>query len=201
MKKVFWILCLCSLFVFTSCFEIMNSITYSKGQYHFSYRFMISKELMAMHESFSIDEIMGNETIMDEMFDITYIETQYEEGVIINYSIDPKIEKEDLKKHIPFKKGNDIYIPILFSDGDPSRDVNKEDLGPTQSLLQSAKFRILIGKDIVPVANTVLLTAGNNSTLDLAVPAYDVGDMICIEIPLIDIIPAMSQYKYLRIIP
>jgi len=25
--------------------------------------------------------------------------------------------------------------------------------------------------------------------------------MICIEIPLIDIIPAMSQYKYLRIIP
>ncbi|MBO5236675.1 MAG: hypothetical protein J6B32_06165 [Spirochaetaceae bacterium] len=144
---------------------------------------------------------MGNETIMDEMFDITYIETQYEEGVIINYSIDPKIEKEDLKKHIPFKKGNDIYIPILFSDGDPSRDVNKEDLGPTQSLLQSAKFRILIGKDIVPVANTVLLTAGNNSTLDLAVPAYDVGDMICIEIPLIDIIPAMSQYKYLRIIP
>lgn len=201
MKKILWVLCLCSMFLFTSCFELMNSITYNKGQYHFSYRFMISKELMAMDESLSIDTFLGNEIIMDESIDISYIETHYEEGVILNFSIDPKTEDEILKKRIPFKKRNDIYIPILFSDGDPAEDINKEDLGPTKNFIQSAKFRILIGKNIVPTATTVLLTADNSSTLDLAVPAYDVGDMICVEIPFIDIITAKSQYKYLRFIP
>lgn len=192
----------CSVFMFTSCIEIVESLSYSNGQYNVSARIMVQKKFMLMSEITPeyVQEILGTED--DGNVNITVIETEKESGVLVRNSIKPEATSDKkMSSLLPKRKSGFVHIPLLTASAeevDFSQDIETQ---MTAMFLDNAKYRILIGKNIVPSISVALLTTEVPAVPEISVPVYDEGNMYCIEIPLLTVLERDVPFKSIKLIP
>ena len=106
------------LFLFTSCIDYVQSITYKDGKYQMYYKVTLSKVLFALgdEDPEEIFESFDEETLEDlpENVDVKPVNTDLEVGAEFTLSIDPKTTDETEKSFLPTVAGNKCFIPFLL---------------------------------------------------------------------------------------
>lgn len=208
MKKYFKFLPLLLIpFLFCSCIDYVQSISFKDGKYNLYYKVTVSKMLFAMANQ-NPDEIFdGIDNITPEDFPIeakcTNINTDLEAGIEWSIKISPTDIDDAIKPYLPSKADNKYYIPTIFaySPNDvPSlqKIPDRQTEAITNAILSSAKMRIHVSKKIVPSITSAYLETKNQEDT-LPVSFYDLGESYCFELPII-ILYATDMYKIDKII-
>lgn len=194
------------LFLFTSCIDYVQSITYKDGKYQMYYKVTLSKVLFALgdEDPEEIFESFDEETLEDlpENVDVKPVNTDLEVGAEFTLSIDPKTTDETEKSFLPTVAGNKCFIPFLLGDKDSSiADAMKSDdndaQGIAKAIMSSAKCRVLISKKVIPSIE-IAYFEGRGSQ-NYSIPVFDYGESYCLEIPFIVLFES-SMYKFGKIV-
>ena len=190
------------LFCFTSCVDYVQSVTFKNGKYQLYYKITLSKVLFAMMDQDpekvfqDFDEDALNE--FPEKGEIKAVNTDLEIGAEIILKLDPKTTDETEKEFLPKVSGNKCFIPFLLGNNDSISDSVKSDgEAMAQAMLSSAKCRVMISKNIIPVIETAYFTGKGGQ--NYSIPFYDYGDANCLEIPFI-ILFETGMYRTDRIV-
>ena len=210
MKKFsFVLLLIVPLFLFTSCFDYVQSITYKNGSYSMSYKMVVSKMLFAManQDPESVFESFDVEAMEDlpENVEFKKIDTDLDVGIMINISVDPRTDDETEKIFLPSATSNKIYIPFLLGREEiigsnrlfNSDDSDRNTQAYMDAFLSTAKSRIIVSKKIVSDVETAYFAAkdGENFPIDF----YDYGDVYSFEIPFL-VFKFNDEYRMDRIV-
>ena len=194
------------LFLFTSCIDYVQSITYKDGKYQMYYKVTFSKVLFALgdEDPEEIFESFDEETLEDlpENVDVKPVNTDLEVGAEFTLSIDPKTTDETEKSFLPTVAGNKCFIPFLLGDKDSSiADAMKSDdndaQGIAEAIMSSAKCRVLISKKVIPSIE-IAYFEGRGSQ-NYSIPVFDYGESYCLEIPFIVLFES-GLYKFDKIV-
>lgn len=194
------------LFLFTSCIDYVQSITYKDGKYQMYYKVTLSKVLFALgdEDPEEIFESFDEETLEDlpENVDVKPVNTDLEVGAEFTLSIDPKTTDETEKSFLPTVAGNKCFIPFLLGDKDSSiADAMKSDdndaQGIAEAIMSSAKCRVLISKKVIPSIE-IAYFEGRGSQ-NYSIPVFDYGESYCLEIPFIVLFES-GLYKFDKIV-
>lgn len=174
------------LFCFTSCVDYVQSITYKNGKYQIYYKITLSKVLFAMmdQDPDEIFEEFDDETLNEfpERGEIKPVNTDLEIGAEIILKLDPKTNDETEKSFLPKVSSNKCFIPFLLGNNDSiSESVKSDGEAMAQAILSSAKCRVLISKNIIPVIETAYFSGKGGQ--NYSIPVYDYGDVHCLEVP------------------
>lgn len=201
-------LCIFALVVLTSCFDSVQSISYDKGKYYWYMKFTVSKDLMELSGedtgSFFKDIDENNISKLPDSVTIKPVDTEFELGMEISAYLDPKTKNEDEKILLPTKAGNEYRILFFagcsdfFNSSDFSDSSERE---MAQMMLLFAKFRVMVGKNIIPHAEGAYFAARDNSWYgeDYKMPVYDYGNCYCVEVPC-SVLFESEQYDVSRIV-
>ncbi|MCR5698455.1 MAG: hypothetical protein K6G52_02310 [Treponemataceae bacterium] len=178
-------------FLFTSCLDYVQAISYRNGSYQIYYKFTVSRAILELSGENPAD-ILGEidaETAEDFPSNAEYknIKTDNEIGYEFRLTIDPRTTDELEKSFLPKISGNKCYIPFIvgeegnaFAQSD-YQDMESEDKELYTAFLESAKCRILVSKTIIPLVETAFFegTGGQN----YSIPVFDYGECFALEIP------------------
>lgn len=191
-----------------SCVDYIQSISYKGGKYHLYYKVTFSKILMELAEE-DVDDFMKdfNEEFVEPMpdfFSANPVNTELEVGVEFSFDIDPKNATDEEKDVLPKKAGNKYLIPFSFSNelsqADDFDSLDAESESIAMAMLSTAKFRILIAKNIIPTIETAYFKGTGKK--DFSIPFFDFGDSYCLEIPYIVFFErTMYNFNEIVIIP
>lgn len=204
MKKKACIIFLITLcFVFTSCIDYVQAISYKNGKYQFYYKITLSKLLFAMADE-DPEEIFRNfdEESLGEVpknVSINPVNTDIEVGGEFKFTIDPKTTDETEKTYLPTAAGNKCYIPFLLGENKSIADSIGSDAEDSFAIaiLSSAKCRILINKGIISSIETAYFEGKGNQ--NYSIPIYDYGENLCLEIPFI-VLSQNGMYRTDRVV-
>lgn len=201
MKKFRILLLLLIPFLFSSCVDCIQSISYKNGKYHFFYKVIFSKTLMEMSDIDS-DEIMKGVkeeqlSSLPEGIEIKKIENESEIGFSMAMDIDPKTENEDEKMVLPKVSENKVYVPFLIGESSYNEDFSEdEDLEEAKEVLAYAKSRIVIGKSVVKTIKSAYFEGEvDNYVLNVD----DLGDAFSLDVPF-SLIIENDNYNVRRIV-
>lgn len=191
-----------------SCVDYIQSISYKGGKYHLYYKVTFSKILMELAEE-DVDDFMKdfNEEFvepMPEFFSANPVNTELEVGAEFSFDIDPKNATDEEKDVLPKKAGNKYLIPFSFgnelSQADDFDSLDAESESIAMAMMSTAKFRILIAKNIIPTIETAYFKGRGKK--DFSIPFFDFGDSYCLEIPYIVFFErTMYNFNEIVIIP
>lgn len=182
-------------FLFTSCIDYVQAISYSDGEYHFYYKYTLFRALYEMADEESDDsadevdaaEIEESAGIADRMPDNmkkTPVKTEFEEGDEITFSVNPRTTDEKQKSVLPTTAGNKYYIPFMMGEVLQSANSLPEDSeAMLAAMLSTAKCRVVISKKIIPTFTCAYFEGVGAK--NYSVPMYDLGDVWCAEIPFL----------------
>ena len=176
-------------FMFTSCVDYVQSISYKEGKYHLYYKATFSKVLFAMmdRDPKSMFEGFDEETLegMPENITVKPVNTELEVGAEFALDISPKTEDEKEKSLLPKIAGTKCFIPFLLGNNtsitDSTGSGGSEGEAIAQAMLSSAKCRILIGKNLLPSIEIAYFEGKGGK--NYSIPVYDYGESYCFEIP------------------
>ncbi len=171
--------------------DYVQSIGYRNGRYEIYYKFTVSKALLALGEDDpdTACEQLGKSDVFKQFrkSSLNKVETDIDMGYEVNISIDPRNASEEEKSFLPKVKDNVCLLPFFpgknrdsFSES-ISKD-NYEEKAMSALVIGEAKFRILISKKIIPSIKKAYFE-GLKGT-DYSIPVFDLGDELCLEIPL-----------------
>lgn len=192
-------------FMFTSCVDYVQSISYKDGNYHLYYKVTFSKLIFGLldedpedlFEDFDEDMI---ENLPDNV-ECNSINNDFEVGAEFSIDINPKTTDEDERDLLPKVSGNKCFIPFLLGENNTASDSfgSDDSMGEaiSQAILSSAKCRIFIGKNLIPEIETAYIEGLGE--LNYIIPFYDYGDSFCLEIPFV-VIMEDSFYKTDKIV-
>ena len=191
-RKIFFLVVLIfSVLCFTSCLDYVQTISYKNGKYHFYYKVTVSKLLMEMGDGDSdsfVEELQADlEQDFPDFVEAKVVNTELEAGMEVSFDISPKTTEEDEKEFLPKKMGNKYIIPFMIgsemAESNNFDSMDSEAEGLTKAILSSAKIRVMIGKNIVPVINIAYFEGEGGE--NCVIPVFDYGENFCLEIPLI----------------
>ena len=192
-------------FMFTSCVDYVQSISYKDGKYHLYYKITLSKLIYSManqdpeeaFDNYDVETIDG----MPENIIVKPVNTELEIGEEFYLDIDPKTKNEKEKALLPKISGNKCYIPFMIGNSDSISDsVGSESSGGegfAEAIMSSAKCRVLIGKNLLPSIEIAYLEGKGGK--NYSVPVYDYGESYCFEIPFI-VLMQDGMYRMDRIV-
>ncbi len=192
-------------FMFTSCVDYVQSISYKDGKYHLYYKITLSKLIYSManqdpeeaFDNYDVETIEG----MPENIIVKPVNTELEIGEEFYLDIDPKTRNEKEKALLPKISGNKCYIPFMIGNSDSISDsVSSESSGSegfAEAVMSSAKCRVLIGKNLLPSIEITYLEGKGGK--NYSVPVYDYGESYCFEIPFI-VLMQDGMYRTDRIV-
>jgi len=178
-------------FLFTSCIDYVQSISYKDGHYHIYYKITLSKLLFALQnedpeaifESFEENALDS----LPEYARANKVNTDWEVGLEFLLTIHPKTSHTDEKLLLPKTTGNKYYIPFFLGKegilGDVTSTNDDEEQELLEAILSSAKCRIMISKKIIPDIESAYLEG--IGVQNYSIPVFDYGDAFCMEIPFI----------------
>ena len=176
-----------------SCVDYIQSISYKGGKYHLYYKVTFSKILMELAEE-DVDDFMKdfNEEFvepMPEFFSANPVNTELEVGVEFSFDIDPKNATDEEKDVLPKKAGNKYLIPFSFSNelsqADDFDSLDAESESIAMAMMSTAKFRILIAKNIIPKIDSAYFVAEDEDDENYYISVFDYGNNYCLEIPFL----------------
>lgn len=186
-------------FLFFSCVDYIQAISYKDGKYTIYYKITLSKILLeladeepdSIFDDFVFDEFSDYESLlMPKNMKINKVNTDLEVGAEFKISVSAQTQDETEKKLLPTVAKNKIKIPVFF--GDVSDGLN-EDFGDSysddyadefaQAIFSAAKSRVLIGKNIVPSIEICYFEGKGGQ--NYSIPVFDYGESWCLEIPFI----------------
>lgn len=193
-------------FVFMSCVDYVQTITYKNGSYQLYYKITLSKVLfeLADEDPEEMFEEYDEEALEDlpENVYINRVNTDLEVGAEFSLSINPKTTDETEKALLPTVAGNKCYIPFLLGsdnnsmvDDFKSSDEDAEEI--TKGILSSAKCRVMIDKSVIPGIEAAYFEGRDGQ--NYAVAIFDYGNSYCIEIPFI-VLFETGMYRFDRIV-
>ena len=179
----------CAL-LFTSCIDVVQSVTLKNGAFHVSLQVTLSKDLLALVGEDGADFI--NEIDADDMpaqLSVKQINTDTEIGIFCSGIIDPLTQDTSLQEMIPLIEGTTVTLALPLgeglSDGMSNASLSNEMAqSVANALFSSAKYRILVGKSLAPHITRAFLSDGTLRPQTVEVNFYDLSDMYCIELPL-----------------
>lgn len=203
--KLLSILIVIFILSLTSCIDYVQTISYSNGKYHCYYKVTMSRVLMALADKdadyFSSDL---QDSINDEFPDIIFanpIDTEFEAGFEISFDINPKTASEEEKIFLPKKSGTEYFIPFMlgydFTDTEDLNETDYESEAIAKAIMSTAKFRVMISKDIISSINKAYLD-GIEEDDSFVISVFDYGNNFCLEIPVDVLVEA--RYKLDRIV-
>lgn len=144
------------------------------------------------------------DSINDEFPDIIFanpIDTEFEAGFEISFDINPKTASEEEKIFLPKKSGTEYFIPFMlgydFSDREDLNETDYESEAIAKAIMSTAKFRVMISKDIISSINEAYLD-GIEEDDSFVISVFDYGNNFCLEIPVDVLVEA--RYKLDRIV-
>ena len=206
MKNKIKLICVFFLsFLFVSCVDYVQSISYKNGIYHLYYKITLSKSLLEMADTDPEEYFDDFEKEMRDLpsnVKMNKVDTDLEIGTEFSLNINPKTTDKDEQAFLPKVAGTKCFIPFLlgfeevslaeeFSSGD------SESEAITKGILSSAKCRVMIDKNILPDFETAYFegTGGQNCSI----PIFDYGSSYCLEIPFIVLLDE-GMYRFDRIV-
>ena len=191
-------------FVFTSCVDYVQSVTFKNGKYHMYYKVTLSKLLFAMADEdpeeifrdFDEDEI-GE---LPPNTSIKPVNTELEVGAEFTFEIDPKTTDETEKSFLPTVAGEKCFIPFLLGQNDSISDSLGSDSEGEKfaaAIMSSAKCRILLSKNLIPEIETAYFEGKGGQ--NFSIPIFDYGTSVCLEIPFIILIKK-GMYRTDRVV-
>lgn len=194
----------CLVFL-ASCLDYVQSISYKDGEYRNYYKITMSKILMELAEEDIDDYVLELQSEVNSNFagfaSAKPVNTELEAGVEIAFSINPKTATEEESVFLPKKSGSKYLIPFVlgdeFSDFDDFESMDSGSEAIAMAMLSTAKFRVMLGKNIVPSISVAYFegTGGKN----FSIPVFDYGTAYCLEIPFVVLFEA-SMYDFDKII-
>ncbi len=196
----FLVISVCA-FLFTSCVDYVQTISYKNGKYELYYKITLSKTIFALTEENPND-------FLDEMnfkdlensipnAKIMPVDTDLELGAQIALSISPKNASSEEKEFLPTVLKNQIFIPFLlgsesvnFAD---SFDENDEYTNIAMAILSSAKCRIMLDKNIASNIQSAYFKGRGGQSY--SIPIFDYGSSFCLEIPFIVLFQKTYDFK------
>lgn len=207
MRKKYFLVSLIFLpFLFTSCIDYVQTISYKDGKYQMYYKVTLSKMIFAMgdEDPDEMFESIDEDTIGDlpEGIEVNSVNTDLEVGAEYRFSIDPRTTDETEQSFLPRVSGEKIFVPFLLGEEDSSfvdSNSSSDDMGKamTEAMLSSAKCRVIISKKILPSISKAYFKGIAGS--DFVIPLYDYGEDYCLEIPFI-ILFEKSSYDFNKIV-
>ena len=194
--KLFSILLLSSFFLFTSCVDYVQSISFDGENYNGYMRVTFSKGLLAVAEIDPEEELLTEEDIVNFPgdFKISEVSTEMEKGISLRFSENKNNLSYEQQKFIPiYDPTLDLYyIPFFLGEGENQEEIqesieNEEDEltnGMTALMLSTTKCKIMIDKNVIPVINNVYFE-GKDTEIDYKLSYFDYGNGYCIEIPFL----------------
>ena len=207
MKKIIKFLFLLALsFIFMSCVDYVQVISYKNEAYQFYYKITLSKALFELADS-------NSEEMFDE-FDkeaLKYlpsnvyakqINTDLEVGAEFSVRVNPRTTDSTEKALLPTVAGNKCFIPFLLGNKnnkmvDGFKSENDEEETITKGILSSAKCRVMIDKSVLPAIGAAYFEGRSGQKLNLDI--FDYGNTFCIEIPFIVLLESY-MYRFERIV-
>ena len=192
MKKILRIIpFILFLFCFTSCVDYVQSISYKDGKYHLYYKVTLSKMLFEMSndEPEDLFEDFNDDVIEDlpESLDYNTVDTELEYGAEFSIDINPRTKNEEERDLLPKISGDTCFIPFLLGEDNAVSDSfdagNSDGEAIAQAVLSSAKCRVLIGKNLIPLIEKAYFEGWRG--INYTIPVYDYGESYCLEIPFI----------------
>lgn len=186
MRKRYLLICtiICAM-LFTSCFDSLESITYSNGEYVITTRFTISKTTLEMATE-SDESGVTADSILKEMTDlfpsnasIEKVDTDTDFGISVTMKVKPNTKDENAKGFLPTISTDASYFQFNPIESDYFSNAEE---GIANLMLASAKWRILISKKVMPTIKSAHLKyflSGDK----IYFPVVDLIDMYYIEIP------------------
>ncbi len=117
------------------------------------------------------------------------------------FPVDPKTNDENAESFLPTVAGKKCFIPFLIGQNDSfsdSMDFGSDDEKAfAMAIMSSAKCRILIGKNIIPVIEAAYFEGTGDQNYQI--PFFDYGGENCLEIPFTALL-AKGLYKFDRIV-
>lgn len=178
-------------FIFTSCLDYVQAISYRNGNYQIYYKFVMSRAFLEL-SGVDMSDVFGEldkETSDDfpPTAECKKIKTDNEIGYEFRLTIDPRTTDETEKSFLPKISGNKCYIPFIFDEEENSfADTDFQNMDNDEKqiylvFLESAKCRVLVSKSIIPFVETAFFegTGGQN----YSIPVFDYGECYALEIP------------------
>ena len=189
----------------TSCVDYVQSISYKDGKYHLYYKMTLSKALFELGDNEPEDLFDDfNEGVIKKLpkkLMYNSVDTELETGAEFFLDIDPKSKNKSELDLLPKVSGNKCFIPFLLGNNDAILDSFSTDDSDgqafTDAVLSSAKCRVLIGKNLIPLIETAYFEAVRGG--NYSIPVYDYGDSYCLEISFI-VLLQKGMYRADRII-
>lgn len=206
MKKFYTIFIVAFVFLFTSCFDYVQSISYEDGEYRLYYKVAFSRVFLEMSEIDSSDLIEEFEpediVAMGPNFKINPVETDLESGIEFSVTVDSKTNDPEQKKLLPSTSGSKYYIPFAVGEetdsfSDEFNFSSSEEDMIALALLSSVKCRVLVSKKIVPQVEVAYFEGRGGQ--HYSIPVYDYGDNFCFEVPVL-LFAEDDKYRFDRIV-
>ena len=174
-------------FMFTSCVDYVQSISYKDGKYHLYYKVTLSKLIFAIANEDPEEKFKNydEETLKDmpEKINVKLVNTELEIGEEFYFDIDPRTKNDKEKDLLPTISGNKCFIPFLLGESDSISDSmdsgSSSGDGFTEAIMSSAKCRILIGKNLLP--STEIAYFEGKGGKNYSIPVYDFGESYCFD--------------------
>lgn len=193
-------------FLFMSCVDYVQTITYKNGKYQLYYKITLSKVLFELADSDpeEIFEDLDEDTFNDLPSNvyINRVNTDLEVGAEFSLNIDPKTTDETEKTFLPTLSGKKCFIPFLLGTEEASiveelksNDSEEEEI--TKAILSSAKCRIMIDKSVISEIETAYFEGIGGQNYSVAI--FDYGNSYCIEIHFI-VLFETGMYRFDRIV-
>lgn len=192
-------------FMFTSCVDYVQSISYKDGKYHIYYKITLSKLIFAMadedpeemFENYDVETLDG----MPETTIVKPINTELEVGEEFYVDINPRTKDDEEKTLLPKISGNKCFIPFALGSSKSFLDSDDyssgSDAGFAEAIMSSAKCRVLIGKNLLPSIEIAYFEGKGGK--NYSIPVYDYGESYCFEIPFI-VLMQDGMYRTDRIV-
>lgn len=198
-KRLFSILVGLSLIMFTSCLDVVQTVSKKDNSYNLSYRVSVSKSGLDMANltTDSIKEIFeGMISVLKEsasegnQFKYDEFNTKSEYGFTTSFSVASDEQNKAFQAYLPVAKGSSITVPLniipleyksLFQQGINASNPDKETLNIINMMVSSYKYKLMLPKELTGEIKSAKLSGKGKA---VALNFYPVLDSYMIEIPL-----------------
>lgn len=184
--SIFLVLCL------TSCFEFIQSISLEGESYHIKRQISFSKYFLAMifaaeessEETFSLEDFEEQFDRLAESMQGESFHTPSESGITTTIVINKDTQNEEELASLPRKDGTKLIIPLIdMVEIAEKAQTDWDSLMAAYLLLSTAKYQLVLGKEVVPHISYAYLIE-QNSNEQYFVDVLDDGKNYTIEIPV-----------------
>ena len=194
-KKIILTLIISSVFLFTSCIDYVQTITFGEKGYDCYFKLTISRAMLEMAEEDPTSVFEDFEEMTQGLprgATISKVDNDVDVGYEFRFTIDGFTNPEDAKLFYPYLSDDEaeIYLPfILGQNAEAFSSIEQEEDIETQTIMAgymaTTKCRVMVSKTIIPEIEGAYFYGNTFEDGFLDVPCYDYGDNWCLEIPLI----------------